>query len=151
MDKLNISWEQYQTSIDKLAQQIEESRFDPDIVMGIARGGLFAAGSLSYALNIKNIFVVNLEFYTKEGETLDHPIMLPPYIDFNELNELKVLLVDDIADSGQTLRSVHNHCKGIVKEAHTAVLFEKPESIVKCTFVGDRVPQDQWINFPWDR
>ena len=150
MDKESMDWQLYGQAAEELAELVRASGFKPDIILGVARGGLFGAGSLAYALGVKNLYIMNLEFYTGEGETLDVPVMLPPYIDVDELKSAKVLVVDDIADTGKTLRSAHNHCKSVVTEAHTAVLYEKPESLVKCSFVWKRVPQDTWIEFPWD-
>ena len=66
-----LTWEGYGKAARELAQQVADSAFDPDIILAIARGGLFAAGSLGYALSVKNLYVMNLEFYTGVGERLD--------------------------------------------------------------------------------
>ena len=52
--------------------------FVPDLILSIARGGLFVAGALGYALDVKNLHVMNVEFYTGVDERLDMPVMLPP-------------------------------------------------------------------------
>ena len=58
-----------------------------------------------------------------------------------------MLIVDDVADTGHTLKIVHDFFKGRVKEVRTAVLYEKPHSVVKCDYAWKLT--DLWINFPW--
>ena len=142
-----LDWATYGAAVRQLARTIADSKFDPDIILAIARGGLFAAGSLGYALSVKNLYVMNLEFYTGVGERLDVPVMLPPYLDKLDLADARILVVDDVADTGHTLKVVHDFCQDVVAESMTAVLFEKPHSLVKCDFVWKRT--DLWINFPW--
>ena len=54
---------------------------EPDIILGIARGGLLVAGALSYVLGVKNTFTMNVEFYTGVDERLPVPMLLPPVPD----------------------------------------------------------------------
>src|SRR5660397_138124 len=59
-----LTWEMFGNASRELAQQVFDSGFQPDLILSIARGGLFAAGAVSYALGIKNLHVMNVEFYT---------------------------------------------------------------------------------------
>ena len=146
-ERETMDWATYGVAARQLAQSIADSDFDPDIILAIARGGLFAAGSLGYALSVKNLYVMNLEFYTGVDERLDVPVMLPPYLDKVDLADAKILVADDVADTGHTLKVVHEFCQDVVAEARTAVLYEKSHSLVKCDYVWRRT--DKWINFPW--
>lgn len=146
-ERETLDWATYGTAIRELAQQVADSGFRPDMILAIARGGLFAAGSLGYALSVKNLYVMNLEFYTGVGERLDMPVMLPPYMDKVDLTDANVLIADDVADTGHTLEAVHDFCQGVVADARTAVLYQKPHSLVDCDYVWKRT--DRWINFPW--
>ena len=85
---------------------VADSGFRPDLILAIARGGLFPAGSLGYALSVKNLYVMNLEFYSGVDERLDVPVMLPPYLDKFDLTDARILVVDDVADTGHTLKAV---------------------------------------------
>jgi len=105
------------------------------------------AGSLGYALSVKNLYVMNVEYYTGVDERLDVPVMLPPYLDFVEVVDAKVLIADDVADTGHTLAMVRNFCLDKVAEVRSAVLYEKPQSVVNCDYVWKHT--DRWINFPW--
>ena len=57
-----LTWEMFGNASRELAQQVFDSGFQPDLILSIARGGLFAAGAVSYALGIKNLHVMNVEF-----------------------------------------------------------------------------------------
>lgn len=142
-----LDWATYGSAARTLAQQVADDGYEPDIVLAIARGGLFAAGSLGYALSVKNIYVMNVEFYTGVGERLDVPMMLPPYIDLVEMKDQRVLIADDVADTGKTLEMVREFCAPQVADVRCAVIYEKPHSLVKCEYVWKHT--DKWINFPW--
>lgn len=142
-----LTWEMYGHSMQELAQQVADSGFVPDVVLAIARGGLIPAGSLGYALNCKNLFTMNVEFYTGVGATLEAPMMLPPFITPSELDGLNVLVVDDVADSGKTLEMVLEFVSDHVAEARAAVIYEKSRSIVKPDYAWRHT--DLWISFPW--
>ena len=73
------------------------------MILGIARGGLLVAGALGYALGVKNTFTMNVEFYTGVDERLEMPMILPPVPDLVDFAETKVLIADDVADTGATL------------------------------------------------
>jgi hypoxanthine phosphoribosyltransferase len=90
---------------------------------------------------------MNVEFYTGVDERLDIPIMLPPTLDLVDIRGLNVLVADDVADTGKTLELVRDTIGQHVNEARTAVLFQKPYSIIDCEYVWCHT--DRWINFPW--
>jgi len=142
-----MTWESFGGASRELAVQIAKSGYEPDIILAIARGGLLAAGALGYALSVKNTYTLNVEFYTGVNERLAIPIMLPPVPSMIDLKDSRVLIVDDVADTGHTLKLVNDFCAGQVKESRIAVLYEKSTSIVKCDYVWKRT--DEWINFPW--
>ncbi len=142
-----LTWELYGEAGRELAQQIADSGFVPDVVLGIARGGLIPAGSIAYALDCKNLFTMNVEFYTGVGTTRDVPVMLPPLLDATELDGLSVLIVDDVADSGKTLQMVQEFCEGHSSYVRSAVIYEKPRSVIRADYVWRHT--DKWINFPW--
>ncbi|WP_420911225.1 phosphoribosyltransferase [Streptomyces nigrescens] len=69
----NLTYERFGGAIRELAQTIADDGYEPDVVLSIARGGVFVAGGLAYALDCKNIHLVNVEFYTGVGTTLVVP------------------------------------------------------------------------------
>ena len=130
-----------------LAERILEDGYRPDMLLSIARGGLVVGGALAYALDVKNTFTMNVEFYVGVDERLPVPMILPPVPELVDLDEARVLVVDDVADTGRTLALVKDFCAGSVGETRVAVLYEKPRSIVRCEYVWRRT--DRWIDFPW--
>lgn len=141
-----LTWDDFGTATRDLAQEIVDD-YEPDMILSIARGGLLIGGALGYALGIKNTYTMNVEFYTGVDERLEVPRILPPAPDFVDLDRARILIADDVADTGHTLRSVEEFVAGKVGEVRTAVLYEKPQSIVRCDYVWKRT--DRWINFPW--
>jgi len=142
-----MTYETYGSAVRELAAHVADDGYRPEMILAIARGGLLVAGSLGYALSVKNIYVMNCEYYTGVNERLPVPVMLPPYVDFVEMEDAKILIADDVADTGHTLKMVYDFCAERVSEVRAAVLYEKSHSLVKCDYVWKRT--DQWINFPW--
>jgi hypoxanthine phosphoribosyltransferase len=142
-----LTWDLFGTASRELAQSVADDGYEPDIVLAIARGGLLIAGALGYALSVKNIYTMNVEFYTGVDERLDVPMILPPTPELVDLHEARILIADDVADTGKTLRLVKEFCEGKVAEVRSAVLYEKSHSVVQCEYVWRRT--DMWINFPW--
>lgn len=143
----NLTYETFGRAVRELAQSIADDGYEPDVVLSIARGGVFVAGGLAYALDCKNIHLVNVEFYTGVGTTLEMPVMLAPVPNAIDFSNKKVLIADDVADTGRTLKLVHDFCVDEVAEVRSAVIYEKTQSLVKCEYVWQRT--DDWINFPW--
>ncbi|MEV0251493.1 phosphoribosyltransferase [Nocardia sp. NPDC050712] len=146
-DREELTWDLFGSASRTLAEQIAEDGFEPDLVLSIARGGLFVAGALGYALDVKNLHVMNVEFYTGVDQRLDLPVMLPPVPQAVDLAGARVLVADDVADTGATLKLVRDFCADKVAEVRCAVIYQKPHSEVDCEYVWKRT--DRWINFPW--
>jgi hypoxanthine phosphoribosyltransferase len=146
-ERERMTWDDLGAGSRILAEQIASDGFEPDIVLGIARGGLLVAGAVAYALDVKNTFTMNVEFYTGIEERLEMPMILPPVPDLVDLGESRVLIADDVADTGKTLALVKEFLDGKVGEVRAAVLYEKPRSEVNCEYVWRRT--DRWIDFPW--
>lgn len=142
-----LEWAGVGPATRELAETINADGFQPDLILAIARGGLIIAASLGYALGVKNTWTLNVEFYTGVDQRLELPIILPPVPEFVDLEEAKVLVADDVADTGATLSLVKEFCGPRVGQIRIATLYEKPRSVVKCDYVWRRT--DQWIVFPW--
>jgi|GEM_PF-42396 len=142
-----LTWEGFGKASRELATAVVDSGFQPDLIMSITRGGMLPAGTISYAMGIKNLHIINVEFYTGVDARLPMPVLLPPVPAAVDLSQKKVLVIDDVADTGETLRMVRDFCATHVAETRTAVLYEKSQSVVKCDYVWKRT--DEWISFPW--
>jgi hypoxanthine phosphoribosyltransferase len=142
-----MTWDDLGLGGRELAQAVDDDGYRADMVLGIARGGLLVAAAIGYALGVKNTFTMNVEFYTGIDERLEMPMLLPPVPDLIDFRETRVLIADDVADTGATLALVKDFCEGKVAEVRCAVLYEKQRSTVSCEYVWRRT--DRWIDFPW--
>lgn len=155
-DRENLTWQGFGDACRQIAQQIADSGWMPDLIVAIARGGMLPAGAISYALGVKANGAINVEFYTGVGKTMAEPEILEPYMDISSLEGKRVLIVDDVADSGKTLKLIMDL---IAKEglsmgsdsakvdARSATIYLKPTSVIKPDYVFKQT--DKWINFPW--
>jgi len=146
-ERERMTWADLGLGSRQLAAQVAADGYEPSLILGIARGGLLTAGALSYALDVKNAFTINVEFYTGVDERLPVPMLLPPVPDPVDLHDQRVLIADDVADTGATLALVKEFLAGKVREARIAVLYEKPRTAVHPEYVWRRT--DRWIDFPW--
>jgi hypoxanthine phosphoribosyltransferase len=142
-----LTWPLFAEGARELAQLVADDGYRPDLILAIARGGLLVAGSVSYALRVKNVHVMNVEYYTGIGERLDFPVILPPPLNLVDLGSARILVTDDVADTGHTLALVRDFCVPQVADVRCAVLYQKPPSVVDCEYVWRRT--DKWIDFPW--
>lgn len=156
-DRETLTWPGFGEATRELTRDIVESGWIPDLIIAVARGGLLPAGAISYAIGVKAMGTMNVEFYTGIGETLTEPKLLPPSMDVSAVDGKRVLVVDDVADSGRTLKMVMDMIRSrglsvepgavVPAEARSAVIYKKPRSIIDPDYVWRST--DKWINFPW--
>jgi hypothetical protein len=146
-EREKLTYEEFGVAVRDLGATILKSGYRPDIILSIARGGFFLGAALGYAIDVKNSFTLSVEFYTGVDERLPMPVVLPPVPDRIDLKGSKVLVADDVADTGETLKLVKDFLTGFVHEVRFAVLYEKPTTIVKPDYAWKKT--DKWIEFPW--
>ncbi len=144
---LYITWMDVQRLSEDLADQIAESGFTPDIIVAVSRGGFDPARILSDELNIRSLASLQVIYYAGVNERNDEPqVKYPLNADISGLN---VLVVDDVADSGRSLRVVKEYVEGLdPREVRIATLHHKPWSNFKPDFYAESV--DKWIIYPWE-
>jgi len=146
-ERERLTWDGFGEASRELARTILADGFVPEVVVAIARGGLLPAGAISYGLGVKNCGALNVEFYTGVGEVLDAPEVLPPALDVDYLAGRRVLLVDDVADSGRTLALAVRLLRERGADMRSATLYVKPGSIETPDYWWRETPL--WIDFPW--
>lgn len=142
-----LTWEQFGEAARDLARGILADGFEPEVVVAIARGGLLPAGAIAYALGVKACGTLNVEFYTGVGEVLEAPEVLPPALDIDFLAGRRVLLVDDVADSGRTLALAVDLLRSRGADMRSVTIYTKPGSIALPDYSFKET--DLWIDFPW--
>lgn len=146
-DKEILTWEGFGAASRELSQAVVDSGFQAQTIIAVARGGLSLAGAMTYAMGVKLTDAINVEFYTDVNETLPDPILLAPMLDTESIAGQRILVVDDVADSGRTLALVIKLLRGFGADVRSAVLYSKPRTIVTPDFVWKAT--DEWIVFPW--
>ncbi len=131
-----------------IATEIKNRDLKIDTIVGISRGGLIPARFLSDLLLIPDIKIVAAGFYSGPNVRMEKPIIYTS-IPEEELKGKNILLVDDVADTGETLEAVRLHLleKG-AKNVYTAVIYVKPWNKAKIDFYSQKT--DAWIIFPWE-
>ena len=142
------SWDQIYDMLIELAKRVKDSGFKPDLIVGVCRGGWAPARVMSDLLENANTASIRIEFYLAPGITARKPvisqaIMVP-------VKGVNVLVVDDVADTGESLKVAVEHLDVCgAKAIRTATLYYKPQSILKPDFFI--IQTEQWIIFPWER
>ncbi len=139
------SWDQTYSLLLELANSVKKSGFNPDIIVGISRGGLIPARILSDLLEITKLANIAVEFYVGVAKTKLKPVITQP-VSVSVENK-KVLIVDDLADTGKSLSLVNSHliAKG-ASEIKTATIFYKPWSSIVPHYYQKET--QSWIVFP---
>ena len=146
-DREILGWHEFGEASRELAAQVHESGFVPDMVVAIARGGLLLAGSVAYALDVKSCGAINVEFYTGVDLRLDEPVLLSPMLDTPAVAGQRVLLVDDVSDSGRTLAMVLALLLTAEADVRSLCLYSKPKTLLEPDYVWRKT--SKWIAFPW--
>jgi hypoxanthine phosphoribosyltransferase len=131
----------------KLAEKIRRGSFKLDVIVGVARGGLIPARVLSDLLEQPNLATIRTECYVGTHQTESAPVLIEQLSAC--MRGHRVLLVDDVADTGRSLQLAREHFveSGAV-EYRIATLFRKPWSIVKPDYFSEET--SLWVVFPWD-
>ena len=131
----------------KLAHKIQDSNFNPDIVICIARGGYIPARLICDYLNIYNLTSIRIKHYTGSDKSETARLLEPLSIDIQGMN---VLLLDDIDDTSDTLQLAQDYLKGLnPKEIKVAVLHHKISSTLTPDFFAQKIIRWRWITYPW--
>jgi hypoxanthine phosphoribosyltransferase len=129
MNKIYLSWKDIEDAIMSLAHQIKNSNETVEAITGIPRGGLIPAVLLSHKLG--------LPFYP----IFDTRLYVDSHNDFSDYEN--ILVVDDICDSGETLKEHHQFFT-------TATIHYKQSAIIKPDFYYSLANENTWYYYPWE-
>ncbi|MEN9768701.1 MAG: Xanthine phosphoribosyltransferase [Pseudomonadota bacterium] len=150
---LYVSYDEYHNLIEKLAIRVHQSGWQFDTILCLARGGMRPGDILSRIFD-KPLAIMSTSSYRAEAGTVQGALDIARYITTPK-GEIagRVLLVDDLADSGHTLRAVveqlRNNYKPIT-ELRTAVIWTKGVSTFKADYSVDELPTNPWIHQPFE-
>lgn len=143
-----MDWNYFYKLAKEVANQINSSGFKPDIIVGLARGGWVLARVLCDFVGVKDLVSLKVEHWgvtaTPDGKAkLKHLINV-------DLTDKKVLVVDDITDTGESMRVTIDYLKTLnPSEIRTASLQHLTCAKFKADYVGEELPW-RWVIFPWN-
>jgi uncharacterized protein len=141
------TWNQIYDMLLDIAQKIQSQNYLPDIIVGISRGGLVPARILTDLLETPQLAFIQVEFYTDIQQTLQKPILKQTLT--TQVSFKKALIVDDIADTGESLKLAKTHLQQqSASQVKTATLYQKPQSTITPDFYEKQTTS--WVVFPWE-
>jgi uncharacterized protein len=148
MDKVHLTWDDVQDCVGRIIRQLNG---EYDCMLVVTRGGLVPACLISEQIGLRNILVAAVMFYTGVDERLDAPIFLQFPAD-PLLAGKKVLVVDDVWDSGRTIMAVKARVEEAQGRPTIAVLHFKPTHSQFPNARPDVYGKESgdWLVYPWD-
>ena len=155
-DKLIIDWKEYNLIVEKLAIQVYESGYTPDLLIGIARGGLPITDVLSRIFKLKCAYLA-VESYSGKGIEDQQGELVFSREMSSTVQDMKgnILLCDDLSDTGVTLKKsiswLYNYPQiKKIESIKTAVLWKKKDSTFEPDFCAQRLDSNPWIVQPFE-
>ena len=156
-EKLIISWDDYNNTVERLAVQIYDSGYKPTLLVGIMRGGAPMIDVLSRIFKLKCAYLA-VESYSGKGVEDEQGDL----VFSREMSSIapsmggRILLCDDLSDTGITFnKSVdwlkkYEPIKNKIEDIKTATLFKKKQSIFEPDFCANKLPNNPWIVQPFE-
>ena len=144
------SWNTHIQAINSLGEEILASGWKPTAILGISRGGLIPAAMLSYILDVRVIQTIRVQHYDDQNNLLDSG---PKFVDepepfaSHQIETDRLLIVDDIVDTGETLKLVLDAVHPHATEVKVAALYVRSNKQTAADWFW-RV-EDEWVVFPW--
>jgi len=143
-------WEYLYARCRDVSDAVRAAEFEPDVIVALARGGWFAGRCLCDFLGLDDLTSLKMEHYVGTAETADEPQVRYPMPD-GTLEGKDVLIVDDIADTGGSIKRAHEYVTdrtdGTVR---TATLQLLGTSQFEPDFVGEKLDTWTWVVYPWN-
>jgi uncharacterized protein len=155
MSDLYISWSEYHQKIEDLAAQIYRSQWEFNQIVCLARGGLRVGDILSRIYDVP-LAIVAASSYGGSGDRLRGDLKFAQTLTMSSdrLGD-RVLLIDDLVDSGVTLERaviwLKDRYQADIAEIRTAVIWYKAASAIAPDFYVDYLPDNPWIHQPFER
>ena len=147
---LTSSWLDHIQGINALGESVIASGWQPTAILGISRGGLIPAAMLSYMLDVRLIQAVRVEHYDDQNNRLasgarfvDGP---QPFATLDITTE-RILIVDDIIDTGETLKLVRQAVQDHADQIKVAALYVRSNQKHAADWYWK--VEDEWVVFPW--
>lgn len=145
-----VSWQDVDRCVSRVAGALRDAAMTPDAIVAIARGGYIPARLLCDHFDVHVLTSLRIVHYRTAMETEAQARLLEAVN--VDLSGLQVLLVDDVSDTGDTLKLALDHLRSLrPKTLHSAVLHHKTTSLIEPDFYGRRLDYWSWLMYPWAR
>lgn len=148
---VRLTWEDVEKDALHIIDCMKKDSFDPDIIVSIARSGLIPAAMIAYALGNKQLYVIKVDFSKVQKSGQDQELNDRPVITqelSKDVQGLKVLVVDEMAVSGSTLKLVKTYMEmKNPREVRYAVLYKQPWAEFQPDYSGQEIKA--WPLYPW--
>ena len=144
------SWPEHINGINSLGESILASGWKPTAILAIARGGLIPATILAYMLDVRRIIAIDVQHYDANRSRFEAG---PQFVGENSpLHALgegidRLLIVDDIIDTGETIKLVHDATRDYADEVKVAALYVRSNQKHAADWYWK--VEDEWVVFPW--
>ena len=150
---LHVSWDEYNTLVERLALTVHESGYEFNQIICIARGGMRVGDVLSRIYE-RPLAILSTHSYAAEGGTIRGQLVIAEHMTMTSprLGD-RVLLVDDMVDSGHTLEAVRKELPQRfphIADIRTAVVWYKACSVIKPDYYVSYLPDNPWIHQPFE-
>ena len=165
MKKVYFSWFKISSLMHNVIRGLHNDAWRPDYVVGIVRGGNYPAGLYSHYTGVP-MYTLKVQLNASAGENTEDDVESNAWMSEDAFNGKKILIFDDINDSGKTLQWIKNDWRASTHPADpkwqndmifgnnvkVACLIENTGSDFEVDYIGDivnKIDDPQWIVFPW--
>lgn len=143
-----VSWREVERRCHRLADLIRTSAYRPDLIIAIGRGGYVPARLLCDNLHLMALTSIKVEHYLAGADRQREALIRYPLK--ADIHGLRVLLVDDVNDTGDTLEVAIKHLQAFQPAAiRTAVMHQKAETSIQADYCARRIIKWRWLIYPW--
>ena len=144
---LRLSWGNITGAVEAIIDQMLEANYRPKKIVCVANGGYIPAAMIAYRLNITDFRVLKAKSYHgQEQKDLEIDWSAFTVKDMLDLNDSYTLIVDDIIDTGATIKAITER---LVFARVSAIVTPNPE-VIPNQYIGIRSNPKHWIEFPWE-
>ncbi len=141
-------WDYMDSLCRKVAEQIMDDYFEPDVIVALAKGGWFAGRILCDLLGLDELMSLKVEHYAGIDEREVKVKHVPPD---EAIKDKNVLIVDDIANTGMSIRKAREKIESLgAKDVKTATLLLLHTSKFIPDYFGECLEEWAWVIFPWN-
>lgn len=148
---LALSWPEGIALSEALAREVRGAGYVPDIIVAISRGGLVPARIISDVLGVDDIITLGIKHWRVAERRAQRPVLYH-VIEAGAVRDKRVLVVDEVADTGSTLALAKSLVEMLgALEVKTAVIHLKATSSFAPDFYAERLEDWVWVAYPWSR